>query len=795
MKTKKFLCVISLVLTLLSMFSMVSFALTTGTVKGSDGSMNMRNGPGTSHKLVVTVPNGTSVTINGSYKCDDGSTSSNWYNVTCKVNGKEYTGYIASSGISNIKDDSSGSGYTLGISDAVPDIYLDSINKLKKAHPNWTFKFYYTGLDWYDVIKNETKPKANSIDGNAYPISYRSTSVYFTPADNINTDESTGIINGSDGSLNMRDGPGTKHNLILALKNGTTVTIIDTVSCDDGTTSGQWYKIKVTVDGKSYTGYVASNRVTTSGTSNSSSYTPVEGSSWFQAHGQVVSYYIDPRNFLNESNIFQFEELTYNSNVQNLKGVQAILKGSFMDGTKITTDDGRSITYAEAFMEAGKKSNVSPYHLASKVLQEVGKSGSKSTSGTNPNYPVYNFYNIGAYTGYLDGLKWAYNGGESGSYGRPWTTQYKSIIGGAKYISEGYIAKGQNTIYFEKFDFINDGGLYSHQYAADVTYSKVQAVKIYDSVYKNILSTDFCFVIPVFRNVPKTACALPKSSGQPNMAPDCPKFTDTVDPKPTSTSGNGTTNPFDPIFPPTIDDPSNNNAIITIVKDPNCGDVNQDKKVSVADAKLVLKYVAKKATFSDKQKLYADLNGDGKVTVVDAKWILQVVAKLRDLKVESDASNLSVAKVSTSAYSFEMPAGWEFNKEYNAFFKLNTNKNCYVKIDDLGTEDSKYYYTLDNLFTQGYSEVCERADTINKANDKNSATATKSTLKLANGSNAQCYQYLTYDADKNVTDSVFVAFFFINKNIYCVSYICQNGTGYDKNFDFSKQLTEKFIIK
>ena len=34
--------------------------------------------------------------------------------------------------------------------------YATLINSLKKAHPNWTFTILYTGLDWNQVLKNET---------------------------------------------------------------------------------------------------------------------------------------------------------------------------------------------------------------------------------------------------------------------------------------------------------------------------------------------------------------------------------------------------------------------------------------------------------------------------------------------------------------------------------------------------------------------------------------------------------------------------------------------------------------
>ena len=34
--------------------------------------------------------------------------------------------------------------------------YSQLINNLKQAHPNWNFTILYTGLDWSQVIKNET---------------------------------------------------------------------------------------------------------------------------------------------------------------------------------------------------------------------------------------------------------------------------------------------------------------------------------------------------------------------------------------------------------------------------------------------------------------------------------------------------------------------------------------------------------------------------------------------------------------------------------------------------------------
>ncbi len=783
MKTKRLFFAISFILTFASLFSIVSCALTTAVVNGSGGNMNMRKGPGTSYALVVTVPNNTSVVLNGKKYCDDGTTNGYWYSLSCKVNGKEYSGYIAASGISNIKTDGAADGkYVEGISNAIPDIYLDAVSKLKAAHSNWTFKFFYTGLNWYDVIKSETRLGSNSIAGSYY-ISYRSTTVNYTPGSSSGSN--TGVVNNTFATLSIRTGAGTSHSKLGELAQGTKVTILDSVSCDDGTTNGSWYKVTaITTEGKTVTGYVAANCINAS-SGASASFKPVEGSNWYQAHGQVVSYYIDPRNFLTENNIFQFEELTYNSSVHKLQGVEAILKGTFMDGVKINTTDGRSITYAEAFLEAGKKYNVSPYHLASKVIQEVGRSGSKSTSGDNATYKgIYNYYNVGANTGYLDGLKWA---SESGSYGRPWNTPYKSIIGGAEFIASGYISKGQNTIYFEKFDFIPNGGLYNHQYAADVTYSMVQAKKIYDSVYSGILSTDFCFVIPVFRNMPQSACALPAASTNPNTAPDCPTLTNTVDPKPTTYSGAAGSSVPDVNLPgPKPDIP------ILEVTSPDCGDVNKDEKISIVDAKWVLQNVAGIKQFNDDEKIRADVTCDGKISTVDAKKILQIVAGSLDIKVNNKADD--TVKISTSDYTFTMPSGWDYNDENSVFVKKDTDNDCYVKIENIGVNDEELDYTMDAFYDQAFQGLNELAEEEKKNN--RTASVSQGSLELKNADSVLNYcSILSLDESNKPADYQYVAYVIIKEQIFCIQYNCIGGVGYDESFDFTEHLKNNFIIK
>lgn len=101
---------------------------------------------------------------------------------------------------------------------------------------------------------------------------------------------------------------------------------------------------------------------------------------------------------------------------QTQSGVESILNGTWMHNSKIsykdTTGASRTltITYSDSIMAAASRNGMSSYYLASKIRQEVG--GTKPTaggaSGTNKTYPgIFNYYNIGAYTGALDGLKWA----------------------------------------------------------------------------------------------------------------------------------------------------------------------------------------------------------------------------------------------------------------------------------------------------------------------------------------------------------------------------------------------------
>ena len=113
-------------------------------------------------------------------------------------------------------------------------------------------------------------------------------------------------------------------------------------------------------------------------------------------------------------------------------------------------------------MDIGEETGVSPYHLASRVRQEQGLKGTSSLiSGTYSGYKgYYNYFNVGAagITSTLvikNGLAYAKKAG--------WNTRYAALEGGAKILAKNYIGVGQDTLYFQKFNVVNQKNLYSHQ--------------------------------------------------------------------------------------------------------------------------------------------------------------------------------------------------------------------------------------------------------------------------------------------------------------------------------------------
>ena len=246
-------------------------------------------------------------------------------------------------------------------------------------------------------------------------------------------------------------------------------------------------------------------------------YVPYDSGGWVTAEKEVVEYYMEPRNFLNEDSVYMFIDQTYNPQIQTKEGLQLILNGTFMAGA---FPEDTHATYNDIIMEAAQASGVSPYVLAASIIIEQGVNGTGgSISGTVPGYEgYYNFFNIRAYAkdGY-DAVSYGllYAKGE-GSLGRPWNTRAKSILGGAQHYANGYVKRGQDTLYYKKFNVITPS-YYLNQYMTNVqaAYSETSKLKnAYSSVDANAALT---FSIPVYREMPgQNTTYLPTSSGANN---------------------------------------------------------------------------------------------------------------------------------------------------------------------------------------------------------------------------------------------------------------------------------------
>ena len=138
----------------------------------------------------------------------------------------------------------------------------------------------------------------------------------------------------------------------------------------------------------------------------------------YAASEKAVKYYMDPRNWLDEKHIFQFET-TNGGSGQTREGVESILKGTWMykSTVRYTNTYGNqklydsTLKYSDIIMQAAAKSGLAPYYIASKIKQEVGSSSSSYAGGSRgtvmPFQGIYNYFNIGAYNGANDGLAWA----------------------------------------------------------------------------------------------------------------------------------------------------------------------------------------------------------------------------------------------------------------------------------------------------------------------------------------------------------------------------------------------------
>lgn len=433
-----------------------------------------------------------------------------------------------------------------------PASYQEGLRKLKELHSNWNFTAYYTGLSWNEVINGEmSNHKANTIksENPSYIVNngYTGDAGYHTASRGVlehymdprNFLTETGIfqfmemsynptVHNKQGVENILKGsfmdasvtvtaervdssikakqkeafiyiaPNTKNTEVAAAiqMNQFKVTNSANKNIDNNSNSASGYNFINTKYNTSYTMIVLGD------VNGDGNITPAD-------YVKVKNYIMGRSTFDNVQK--KSADVNGDGNItpsDYVKIKNHIMKRSTISIEQVTTQK-TTMRYADIIMKAAEESGISPYSIATKIIQEVGRDGkSNSITGTCPGYEgYYNFYNWGA----SDGAG-AIERGLQYAKGKGWNNQYTAIVEGAKQLADNYVSIGQNTAYFYKFNVVTTTKpLYTHQYMTNVQDPSSQARSLYNTYSKNdILDLSLNFVIPVYDNMPNQ-CLLPSS--------------------------------------------------------------------------------------------------------------------------------------------------------------------------------------------------------------------------------------------------------------------------------------------
>ena len=271
-----------------------------------------------------------------------------------------------------------------------------------------------------------------------------------------------------------------------------------------------------------------------------------DSGAWYQASRETIAYFMDPRNFLNEQEIFMFETLGFDAASQSLEAVEKTLSKTFMAKA---CPDGGTQTFSELLLDIGRRLGVNPVFLAGRLASEQGGGspqafgtigdaltsyytnetgrvgdavvwGKRFTRGNDATVQVmtkgraayngyYNFFNFRAYGLGLFEIK--YNAWVEATasetcekYLGPWNTQARAIEGGSLKIKERYIDTCRHTRYWQKFSVLPEAGEFRwKQYMQNIAAPLVEArntSKAYAAA--DTLDASYRFLIPVYRGMP-----------------------------------------------------------------------------------------------------------------------------------------------------------------------------------------------------------------------------------------------------------------------------------------------------
>ena len=228
-----------------------------------------------------------------------------------------------------------------------------------------------------------------------------------------------------------------------------------------------------------------------------------DNGSWCCASKEALSYMMDPRNSINDTDVFQFKDLE-GSDVSYDDIARVVSKyGSYLNNQEAI----------QAIVDASVTYNVNGYFLVAKIVNEHGTNGSTLSNGQGYNgkyVGVYNYFNIGSYGNGTDTI---INNGLSHAQSKGWTSIRASIFGGAEVVKDSYIIRySQNTLYYQKFNVSGKSPIASHQYQQNIiaAQSQGESLKAYYG-NSNTVGT-YTFIIPLYENIPQKIAARPDTT-------------------------------------------------------------------------------------------------------------------------------------------------------------------------------------------------------------------------------------------------------------------------------------------
>lgn len=118
-----------------------------------------------------------------------------------------------------------------------------------------------------------------------------------------------------------------------------------------------------------------------------------DSNEWVAASESIIRYYMDPRNFLDSTNIFQFLNHGYTTGEQTEEGVEKMLKGTFMESKSsvksnvpsgTTAPTTSATTVATTAASTTQAQNVGPVADPNEKIELVGPTGESLTAATLP---------------------------------------------------------------------------------------------------------------------------------------------------------------------------------------------------------------------------------------------------------------------------------------------------------------------------------------------------------------------------------------------------------------------------